>query len=89
MSLGRHCEQWTQLITEEGSTLIHIRTSVLRVKSQINQPERILGVVAKARDRETDLLTTHHDRPRDSSPINDNYCLNVLKAGLLPGANRL
>ena len=31
-------------------------------------------------------LTTSSDQPRASSPINDNYCLNVLKAGLLVGS---
>ena len=40
--------------------------------------------MAKARDRETGPPTTLHDWPRGSSPINNNYSLNVLRAGLLP-----
>ena len=50
----------------------------------ISQHGKTLGVMAKGRDRETGPSTTLHDQPRGSSPINDNYCLNVLKAGLLP-----
>ena len=44
--------------------------------------------MVKARETGTSLPTTHHDRPRASSPINDNYCLNVLKAGLLAGSKK-
>ena len=34
------------------------------------------------------LLTSHPDQPRASSPINDNYCVKVLQAGLLAGSKQ-
>ena len=50
-------------------------------KSQLG---RTLGIVAKAREARAGHLTTHHDRPRVNSPLNDNYSLNApVYAGLL------
>ena len=58
-----------------------VRISVLRVRSGIDQHGRTLVVATREK-------ATHHDRPRGSSPMNDNYCLNVLKAGQLPSSKQ-
>ena len=46
------------------------------------------NIGAKYQSRKPKGRSSHYtsDQPRASSPINDNYCLNVLKAGLLVGS---
>ena len=53
-----------------------------------DKPRRLSDHAVRARDARASLLTTHPDWPRVSSPINDNYCVNVLKAGLLAGSRQ-
>ena len=79
-SKGHSSSQEKKLV----STPTLARICVQRVRSRINQHGKTVGVMAKARDRETGPPISLHLRPRGSSPINDNYCLNVLEAGLLP-----
>ena len=48
-----------------------------------NLPGRISAHMARARETKGSLHIIHPDRPRPSSPVNDNYCVNLLKLGLL------
>ena len=59
---------WTQVQIPNGPT---------------NQPERVSVHMVRAKGVRARPLTIHPDRPRASSPINGNYCVNVLKAELL------
>ena len=45
-------------------------------------------VKVKAGNTRVGHLTTPPDQPRASRPINDNYCVNVTKAGLLAGSKQ-
>ena len=62
-----------------------IRGRSTRTQDQINPPGKLLegnspggeGVI---------LHLTHHDQPRASSRINDNYCVAKLQTRLLAGS---
>ena len=58
------------------------------VGSLINQHKKHWGSWPRQETEIQGLPTTLQDWPRGSSPVNDNYCLNVLKAGLLPGSKQ-
>ena len=49
---------------------------------------RTLGKVATRNPRGS-LPAIHHNQPRTSSPINDNYCIDKLQRGLLAGSQTL
>ena len=70
------------------TTLISIRK-----RNLIRDPTSLHGRASVAEVREikarVDLLITPPNWSRASSPINDNYCVNVLKAGCWPGAKGL
>ena len=59
-----------------------VRTEVQIANGPTNPPGRVLDHIIRAKKVRARPLITHPDRPMVSSPINDNYCVNVLKAGL-------
>ena len=50
-----------------------------RIRKQTNQHGRILGRVGTG-NPEAKVPAIHHDQPRASSRINDNYCVTKLQA---------
>ena len=50
---------------------------------------KTLGTRDRARRTKAKPLTTPHDQPRASCPINDNYFVNSLQEGLLAGSKTL
>ena len=57
--------------------------------SQTDQHGKILRIVDCQRKPKAKPRTTLHDQPKGSSPMNDNYCVKVLRTGLLPGSKLL
>ena len=57
----------------------------VQTRGQINQHGRTLARDT-IRNPKADLPTIHHDQPRASSAINDNYCVDKLQEGLLAGS---
>ena len=49
-------------------------------------PGRTSAHMVRARETKGCLLITHPDRPRPSTLVNDNYCVNLFKVGLLAGS---
>ena len=77
-------------VVKVGTTLINVPTGgrILELtQGRINQHGRILAKNS-SREARVDLLTIHPDQPRAGSPINDNYCVKVLRTGLLAGSEQ-
>ena len=53
-----------------------------------NLPGKTSAHMVRGRETKQSLPIIHPDRPRSSSPVNDNYCVNLLKVGLLDGSKR-
>ena len=69
-----------------ASIPMNVQTNRQITENQTDQPGSILGIVDKERNLRARPLTIHHNQPRGSSPINDNYCVKILQTGLLPGS---
>ena len=64
----------------------HMSTQRGRTRGRTPRMTDPLGrTLAKALSRNPrgSLPVTHHDQPRASSPLNDNYCITMLQRGLL------
>ena len=70
-----------------GTTLMKdkIRGRSIRTQDQINLPGKLLEGNSPGGE-EVVLLLTHHDQPRASSRINDNYRVTKLQTRLLAGS---
>ena len=70
-----------------GTTLMKdkIRGRSTRTQAQINPPGKLLEGSSPGGEQVV-LLLTHHDQPRASSRINDNYCVTKLQTRLLAGS---
>ena len=69
-----------------ASTLMRDLISAQTTGSKIDLPGRIWDTVVRAREAGARLLTTPRDRPRGSSPTNDNQFVVSPVQGLLPGS---
>ena len=72
-------------VVKVGTTHMNVQTRgriAGQSQGRINQHGRTLAKDS-SRKAKVDLLTTHCDQPRASSPINDNCCVKGLQAGLL------
>ena len=61
---------------------------ISHVKDQISPHRRTLTERDSTRKAREDLPTIRPNQPMASSPINDNFCVNMLKAGLLAGSKQ-
>ena len=76
------------LVAMHAFTLLRGRTGGQindRTRREISQHGRTLGRVGTG-NLEAKLQVTHHDQPRASSHINDNYCVTKLQTRLLAGS---
>ena len=72
------------------NTLTKVLRNVLIVRNRTDQPEKPLGIVSRASRARARPLNIYHDRPRISSPINDNLCINApVYAGLLAWSKKI
>ena len=65
--------------------LMNVLKESQTARNLTDRPGKTLHMV-RARGVKGDLLSIHPDWPRASSRIHDNYCVNVLKTGLLAGS---
>ena len=72
-----------QLTGRVTISLMSFWREVQTARGLTSLPERVSNHVVRVEEERVTPLTTHPDWPRASSPINDNYYVNVLKAGLL------
>ena len=75
------------LTVRVGATLMSVWIGNL-TRDQTSPHGRTLGEKVRERKGRADPIITFHDQPRANSRINDNYCVNVLKAGLLAGSKQ-
>ena len=71
-----------------GTTPMNVQRKSQTVEDLTNPPGRISAHMVRARETKGSLLITHPNWPSPSSPVNDNYCVNLLKLGLLDGSKR-
>ena len=76
------------LARKVASTHMNIQRNDL-TGNQTDQPGKTLEIMARARRARARLPTIHHNQPRGSSHTSDNYCINVLQTGLLPGSKQI
>ena len=70
-----------------ATTHMSVQKNVQKARDLKSQHGRALGLVAKAKEASSSHLTTDHNLPRASHPINDNYCVNAaVYAGRLVGS---
>ena len=68
------------------TTLMNVQRGRLTTGNLTDLPGKSLVHMVRAGGAKGNLLSTHPDRPRASSHINDNYCVSLLQTGLLAGS---
>ena len=70
-------------------TLTNIWIESQTARDPTDPPGKTSLPMVRARGLKRGDLSIHPDWPRESSRINDNYCVNVLKTGLLAGSQEI